>query len=82
LAYRINISDHQYDDLVVPIDLKRFKMFKKDLISNVALKVNQKVFSYILYIPIISLQYVSLSSFQLWKGRFRAPLQIVIYLSV
>jgi hypothetical protein len=68
LAYRINISDHQYDDLVVPIDLKRFKMFKKDLISNVALKVNQKVFSYILYIPIISLQYVSLSSFQLWKG--------------
>lgn len=67
LAYRINISDHQYDDLVVPIDLKRFKMFKKDLISNVALKVNQKVFSYILYIPIISLQYVSLSSFQLWK---------------
>jgi hypothetical protein len=42
-------------------------MFKKDLISNVALKVNEKVFSYILYIPVISLQYVSLSSFQLWK---------------
>jgi hypothetical protein len=42
-------------------------MFKKDLMSNVALKVNEKVFSYILYIPVISLQYVFLSSFQLWK---------------
>ena len=67
LASRFNISYHQYGDLVVPIDLKRFKMFKKDLISNVDLKVNEKVSSYILYIPVISLQYVSLSSFQLWK---------------
>ena len=49
-------SDHQYGDLVVPIDLKGFKKFKKDLISNVALKVNEKVFSYILYIPVISIQ--------------------------
>jgi hypothetical protein len=67
LASRFNISYHQYGDLIVPIDLKRFKMFKKGLISNVDLKVTEKVSSYILYIPVISLQYVSLSSFQLWK---------------
>lgn len=66
LLNRVNVANKQYGDLIYTIDLEKFKIFAENSLKNLKLKVNENVFSHISYFPIISLQYVSLSSFQIW----------------